>query len=206
VEGKASVETSRKVYCVSIDPQTLEIDFDETKRLRENEKKDRIERGVPGWQFIKDLVKRRKEKDLPDVVLSFLEETMAFSPAYKKEIEQEEEIIKSDLKALGMRNIKKILFELTPNVNIGLTEGGKEVTFCSQCGFVFNESSKNYKLYCLIYERDPAEIYPSSHPADRLAPDKDWCVLREFYCPNCGAQIEVEATPPGTPILQSYFL
>jgi len=51
----------------------------------------------------------------------------------------------------------------------------------------------------LIYERDPKEIHPG-----KLGPDRDWTVYREFYCPGCGTQIEVEVTPPWTPILNYY--
>jgi acetone carboxylase gamma subunit len=40
----------------------------------------------------------------------------------------------------------------------------------------------------------------------RLGFDRDWCIYREFYCPSCGRQIEVEVTPPGTPILNNYRL
>ncbi len=32
----------------------------------------------------------------------------------------------------------------------------------------------------------------------------DWYTLREFYCPGCGTQVEVETTPHGTPILRNY--
>jgi len=58
----------------------------------------------------------------------------------------------------------------------------------------------------LVYERDPAEILPGEESGDRMCPDKDWAIFREFYCPGCGRQIEVESTPPGTPILQNYVL
>ncbi len=161
IEGMATVETSRKIYCVSIETETLEIDSDETKHLREIEKKNRIKRGIPGGQFIKNLVEKRRKKDLPKAALNFLEETMDFSSAFKKEIEKEEKLTIKDLKPIGKKNIKKTLYKVTPHINIGITENDKKVTYCSQCGFVFSEFEKNFKHFCLIYEKNPEEIYPT---------------------------------------------
>ena len=48
----------------------------------------------------------------------------------------------------------------------------------------------------LIYDRNPLENFPKY-----LAPDREWCIYREFYCPSCGVQIEVDATPEGMPII-----
>ena len=70
---------------------------------------------------------------------------------------------------------------------------------CSDCGQVLCDVDENFKLHCLIYDRDPAGIYPKNN-----APDKDWMVFREFYCPECGVQMEVEGTPVATPIVHSY--
>jgi acetone carboxylase gamma subunit len=70
---------------------------------------------------------------------------------------------------------------------------------CRKCNFGYCKSNENFKLYCLIYERDPKEIHPG-----KLGPDPEWTVYREFYCPSCGTQVEVEVTPPGTPIFNPY--
>jgi acetone carboxylase gamma subunit len=43
--------------------------------------------------------------------------------------------------------------------------------------------------------RKLAEIYPGPR-----SPDPAWCEIREFYCPQCGAQLEVESVPPGYPV------
>ncbi|MDY6863186.1 MAG: acetone carboxylase subunit gamma [Thermodesulfobacteriota bacterium] len=53
----------------------------------------------------------------------------------------------------------------------------------------------------MIYERDPAEVQSGI-----LGPDKEWMIYREFYCPSCGVQIEVEATPEGMPVVHSIEL
>ena len=47
---------------------------------------------------------------------------------------------------------------------------------------------------------DDVEIYP------RLAgPDTDWSELREYYCPSCARQLEVEALPPGYPVVHEFL-
>jgi acetone carboxylase gamma subunit len=81
---------------------------------------------------------------------------------------------------------------------------GRIVTYCRGCGFIYGDSDDNFKYYCLIYEKNPLEVFPGPDSDDRMAPDKDWCILREFYCPGCGAKIELESTPPGTPVLRNY--
>ena len=86
--------------------------------------------------------------------------------------------------------------DFTPYIKIVADDQGKKITVCSKCGFAFAEATADYKLFCLIYERDPAEIYPAY-----LAPDKEWAIYREFYCPECAAQIEVEQCPPCMPII-----
>jgi acetone carboxylase gamma subunit len=80
-------------------------------------------------------------------------------------------------------------------------EKGRKVVACRNCRFGYCDASENFKLYCLVYERDPAELQVGFYSYD-----KDWCIYREFYCPGCGTQVEVEATPPGTPILHSVRL
>ena len=97
--------------------------------------------------------------------------------------------------------MKRTLFKLTPYVNIIEDKDGRRVAVCSRCGFAYCEASENFDHYCLIYDRDGAEIYP-----ERLAGNREWYILREFYCPGCGAQVEVEATPPGNTILTHYKL
>lgn len=147
------------------------------------------------------MIERRKKRELPPVTLEFLDETTRFSPAFREQIEAEERLIEKDLMPLKEVRVKRELFKLTPYVKIVEDERGNKVTVCSQCGFGYCNAQENFKLYCLIYDRDPSEIQPG-----RLAPNKDWCIYREFYCPGCGTQVEVEATPPGTPIIHNVRL
>lgn len=96
---------------------------------------------------------------------------------------------------------KKLLLHLMPAVDVVEDESGKKWAVCSKCGYTYCDANENFKLYSLIYDRDPKEIQPGY-----LGPHKDWMIYREFYCPGCGVQSDVEATPPGTPILHNIQL
>lgn len=201
IENKVvTLDVAEKAYCVALDRETLKIDRQKTKKIRDENIKERLQKGIPGKEFLKRLVERREKGDLPKVAIDFIKETRDFCPAYQKELEEEKRIAEAkDLTPIGKVSIKRTLFELTPYVNVVEDEKGRTILVCSKCGFAYCDEGENFKLYSLIYERDPEELYPR-----RLAYNKDWCIFREFYCPSCGVQTEVEATPPGTPILHSY--
>ena len=92
----------------------------------------------------------------------------------------------------------KEILNLTPYVKIVMDEKGGNISICSQCGYKYGKAEENFKLNCLVFERDPKDLQP-----EYIAPKKDWMVYREFYCPGCGTQVEVEAAPPGVPILHN---
>jgi N-methylhydantoinase B len=201
VNKVVTLEVAQKVYAVAIHPETLEIDYGTTEKLRAERRKERLKQGVPGINYLKQLVKVREERRLPENPLGLLDETRNFCPSFEKELAIEKEIGAKGLKPLGKVKIHEKLFSLTPYVDIVIDEKGRKLSICSQCGFAYCEAHDNFKLYCLIYERDPSDFHPG-----RLAYDKEWCVFREFYCPSCASQIEVEAVAPGTPILNDYEL
>ncbi len=91
---------------------------------------------------------------------------------------------------------EKVLLPLTPDLFI--VEKGQERIVKCRCGQEFGDYRVNWKLQALIYVRDTEqklhEIYRG-----REQPDPSWVQLREYYCPGCGAQLEVEAVPRGCP-------
>ena len=195
-------DIATKAYCVALDKDTLEIDHVATNKRRQERIKERLEKGVPGKQFLKRLVERRDKGELPKAALDFMKETGDFCAAYRRDLENEREIAETkDLTPIGKSDVKQRLFQLTSYIDVAKDVQGRNILVCSKCGFVYCEAKENFKLYSLVYERDPAEIYQG-----RLAFDKDWCVFREFYCPGCGTQSEVEATAPGSPVLHNYEL
>ncbi|MBW1850359.1 MAG: hydantoinase B/oxoprolinase family protein [Deltaproteobacteria bacterium] len=199
-DGRTHIESVENVYCAKIDPQTFEVDEAETQRLREERKKDRLAKGIPGKEYIKGMVEKRKNNDLPEIVEAFFEEITGFSEGFRNELAFEEEFAAGPDKEYPTE-AKEELFKLTPYVSVMKADNGQKVLVCAECGKVLCEANENFKLFCLIYDRDAAEIY-----VHNSAPKKDWMIFREFYCPGCGAQMEVEGTPEATPIVHTYEL
>lgn len=193
----ATLHQCQKVYCIAIDPETLEVDYDKTRRLREDKRRERLSQGIQASDYLKVIVERRRKRELGQVALDFMDETVAFSPAYREQLENEEQLSEKGLKPLGKVKVMRQVLSLTPYVKIVEDELKRKVAVCTVCGFAYCEAQENFKLYSLIFERDSADI----HRAESAYPS-DWCVYREFYCPGCGTQIEVEAIVPGAPILQ----
>ena len=76
-----------------------------------------------------------------------------------------------------------------------------EMWYCNRCGHALISARENYKKGCLIYDRDPREIHPPLIEGEyTFSPDPERVRIVEFYCPNCGTQIETEYLPPGHPI------
>lgn len=77
----------------------------------------------------------------------------------------------------------------------------QEMWHCHSCGAGLISARENYKRGCLVAERDPREIHaPVLEGEYSFSPDPDWSRILEFYCPDCGRQIETEYLPPGHPI------
>jgi len=71
------------------------------------------------------------------------------------------------------------------------------------CSHEFGDYKNNWKLSALINVRDDEESLAEIWPGPR-SPDPDKNEIREFFCPGCGIQLEVDAVPPGYPILANF--
>ena len=71
------------------------------------------------------------------------------------------------------------------------------------CGHEYGDYRKNWKLGANIFIRDTKEKMTEIYPA-MLAADTDWMELREYYCPKCFTLLDVEAVPPGYPIISNF--
>ncbi len=72
---------------------------------------------------------------------------------------------------------------------------------CRRCEHPLGPVAENYKKGCLIAQRDPKEIWePLIEGVPNFSYDDTWSRIVEFYCPGCGALLEVEMLPPGHPI------
>ena len=78
---------------------------------------------------------------------------------------------------------------------------GERVVKCS-CGQEFGDYRTNWKESALVYERPPqdGEFFLGSRGAD-----SEWQILREFYCPRCAAQLDVEPVPVGYPFIFNFL-
>jgi acetone carboxylase, gamma subunit len=81
--------------------------------------------------------------------------------------------------------------------------GGEYVTKCD-CGHEFGDYRENWKLEALINVRDDAESLREIYP-DKMSGDPDWNHLREYFCPGCKTLLEVEAVPPGYPVVHDFL-
>ena len=199
-ERVATLDLSQKIYAVAIDPQTLEVDYEETEARRRERRDERMRRGIPAKDYIKQMVKRREKRNFPGPSQAWLDETNDFCETFRGQLEFEKRLSEDGVGAVEVGQVNGIKFKLTPYVNLAETDQG-DMAVCSHCDFVYGPASHSFKYYCLIYERDPEEVHP---PERLMAPDKNWCIYREFYCPGCGTQVEVEVSPHGAPVISNY--
>ena len=122
------------------------------------------------WPAVRELMKNPKDTDRFEKYVAILQQRVAFADP--------------------------ILLPLTPMLFI-VAAKGERVVKC-RCGQSFGDYRVNWKLSAAIHVRDDeaslAEIYRG-----RELPDPSWIQLREYVCPGCGAQLEVEAVPRGCP-------
>lgn len=126
--------------------------------------------GVLPWPATQEMLKSSKDEDRFDKYVEIMQARVAFDDP--------------------------ILLPLTPGLFI-VNDGGERVTKCT-CGYSFGDYRVNWKLSALIHVRDDeasmSEVYKG-----REMPDPSWIQVREYICPNCGTQHEVEAVPRGCP-------
>ncbi|MFD1718580.1 acetone carboxylase subunit gamma [Georgenia deserti] len=72
------------------------------------------------------------------------------------------------------------------------------------CGHEFGDYRENWKLQARIRVRDDQESIEEIYPG-RFACDASWMELREFLCPGCLTLLEVEAAPPGFPVVFDFL-
>jgi N-methylhydantoinase B/acetone carboxylase alpha subunit len=72
------------------------------------------------------------------------------------------------------------------------------------CGHDFCAHNRNWKMDALVYVRNTEETLREIYP-QRAHCEPDWMELREFYCPGCLRQLEVEALPPGYPVVHEFL-
>jgi acetone carboxylase gamma subunit len=73
----------------------------------------------------------------------------------------------------------------------------------STWGHEYCEAHENWKLHAKVFVRDTHELINEIYP-DKLGCNTEWMHLREYYDPISGVLLEVEAVPPGYPIVHDF--
>ena len=97
----------------------------------------------------------------------------------------------------------RIILPLGPHLYIVQSSQDKRwVTQCD-CGHVFGDYRENWKLNAMIHVRDSPEAMAEVYPP-LMAPDTQWQVYREYYCPQCATMHDVEAPTPWYPVIHDF--
>jgi len=141
--------------------------------------REEIEHLIDGklpWPRARAIISGPKDDDRFDKCLQILQERVAFK--------------------------ENILLPLTEHLYI--VEKDEERIVKCDCGQEFGDYRINWKLNALIYVRDTEEKLDEVFYGPRK-PDPEYCEVREYYCPGCGAQLEVETLPVGYPAIFDFL-
>ncbi len=128
------------------------------------------------WKMLKEMMSKYKDADRFDKYLQVLQERQSWP--------------------------EKILLPLGPHLFIVRKPDGSIVTKSSS-GFEFGDYRQNWKLKARVFVRDTQEAYREIY-AELMHADPAWMELREYYDPIDGTLLEIEAVPPGYPIVHSF--
>ena len=87
---------------------------------------------------------------------------------------------------------------------LNIVRAGSELLIRCDCGHDFCAHDANWKLDAVVHIRDTDESMREVYPAMAHA-DPEWTELRELLCPSCARQLEVEAAPPGFPLVHDFL-
>ncbi|MFC1889958.1 acetone carboxylase subunit gamma [Thermodesulfobacteriota bacterium] len=94
---------------------------------------------------------------------------------------------------------EKIILPYGLHLYIVQKSDGRRVVKCD-CGNEFGSYKENWKLSASIRVRNSDEKLQEIYPP-MMHCEPDWMELREYFCPSCFALLEVEAVPPGYPVI-----
>lgn len=92
---------------------------------------------------------------------------------------------------------ERILLPLAMHLYIVEKADSSRVVRCD-CGHEFGDYRENWKHSALVFKRDTEEKLREVYPP-MMHSRPEWIELREYYCPGCRTQLEVEAVPPCYP-------
>jgi N-methylhydantoinase B/acetone carboxylase alpha subunit len=89
-------------------------------------------------------------------------------------------------------------------LNIVRRGSDSELAIRCDCGHDFCGHTENWKMHAVVFVRDSDELLREVFP-ERGHCDPEWQHLREYYCPDCGRQLEVEAVAPCYPVVHEFL-
>lgn len=191
--GITSAWTAREIYRVAYDPATFIVDDKATRQLRQEAREERIRSGMTFDGFEAARRDRRPAEEILGGFGPWPNERAASASANGASRSAGGTAPSRAGNADELRAITEYL----------ALDLDAETWSCRSCGASLGGARANYKEFCLIRERVPAEVYP---PKWGYAADSDWCTVREFYCPHCGVMMDVTYQPPGYPIVHDIEL
>jgi len=133
---------------------------------------DLIDGKLP-WHQLKEVLSGNKDIDRFDLYIEVLQSRVSFK--------------------------ETILLPLGEHLYVVVDSSGRRIVKCD-CGHEFGPVEQNWKCASAVLVRDTAELLEEIYdPWNRC--DPSWEELREFYCPGCWSLLEVEAAPPGYPVM-----
>ena len=118
-----------------------------------------------------------------------------------KDEDRFERIIKAEQERVPWND--KIILCLQEHLYIVEKSNGDRIVKCT-CGYEFGDYKQNWKESALVYVRDTEEKLEEIYRGPRK-PDPNWVILREFYCPGCATQLDVEVVMPHHPIIFNFL-
>ena len=136
---------------------------------------DLVDAKLP-WPELKDMMSSYKDPDRFDTYIEVLQERVAWD--------------------------EPIVLPLGPHLFIVRKADGRLVTK-STSGYEFGDYRENWKLQARIFVRNTTEAYREVYP-EMMHAEPEWMELREYYDPLDGTLLDVEAVPPGYPIVHNF--
>ena len=97
-----------------------------------------------------------------------------------------------------------IVLPLGEGLNIVKRASDGEYVIRTDAGADLCRWDENWKMHAVVRVRDSVEAMREIYPQMGHA-DPRWMQLREYYCPLSGRLLEVEALPPGYPVLHDFL-
>ena len=128
--------------------------------------------GELDWPKVKEIISHPKDPDRFDQVIRILQRRVAWD--------------------------EKILLPLAEHLYI-VQKGAERIIRCD-CGHEFGPYTENWKHAARVHVRNDVESLKELYRSYEHS-DPDWMELREYFCPGCFTLLEVEALPPGYPVI-----